>query len=877
VATATLIGRRTELEVLERVIGAAREGRSGVLVVRGPAGVGKTALLEAAVAPDFRVLRAEGVEAESELAFAGLHQLLRPLTWLLERLPDAQRAALEAMFGVGEVSDRFAVAAGALGVLAEAAEERPLLCVVDDLQWLDRPSVEAIGFVARRLNAEPIALLLAMRDSTPVSPALARFPLLTLSGLARDDARAVLDGVAELAPADRDRVLDAAEGNPLALLELPRGSGTMGTVERSFAERLAKLPKRTRRAVLLAAADDDPSGATALRAVVVADLAEAEADGLVWVTGDRVAFRHPLVRSAAYGIAPFAERSEAHLALAAVLAAPADADRRAWHRAAAAAAPDAEVAGELAQSADRARARGGYAAAAAALERAARLTAPEPLKAQRLVAAADAARLAGDVVHAADLTAEALGLGADVDTVAHATAIRGAIRARRGEFEAGERDLTEAAHTLAKRRPQLGLRIALLAAETAALAGRHEQAEANARWAASLPIHGSDADRALVAHASAMASVLAGDMAEARERVADTLAHGERAANPQLLTWAAAGLVYVGDLRGSVRTIARALALARERGAVADVAFGLQLQAYLELVEGRFSMAATDAAEGLELALGSGEHGAAAHCRALLAWHAAIRGSGDEASALATEAAAATQRPATEAAQRALALLDLGDGRHEAALDRLKALIESPDSHPARRMLAIGDLVEAAVGCGRAEAAHEPLDALRAWTESTGSAWGLATVATAAVQLGGVRSYEAAVAAHQRIALPFDRGRLELRMGELLRRARRRVDARRHLRLALDLFAQTGAAAWERRAAAELRATGETARKRDASTLDDLTPQELQIARMVAEGATNREIAGRLFLSPRTVDYHLRKVFQKLGLTSRTQLAALDW
>jgi DNA-binding CsgD family transcriptional regulator len=297
----------------------------------------------------------------------------------------------------------------------------------------------------------------------------------------------------------------------------------------------------------------------------------------------------------------------------------------------------------------------------------------------------------------------------------------------------------------------------------------------------------------------------------------------------------------------------------------------------VELVEGRLARAATDAAEGLALAQQTGEDRVAEHCQGLLAWHAGIRGREEECRERAD--AALSSNPAlvtAEAANRGLALLDLGLARHDAAFDRLAALVADPRAHPARRLLAVGDLVEAAVGCGRGEEARPALEQLSAYADATGSAWAAAAVAGARLQLGD-GGYEEAVAAHAAIELPFDRGRLELRAGEQLRRARKRVDARRHLRAALDLFAQTGAAAWERRAAAELRATGETARKRDPSTIDDLTAQEHQIARMVAEGATNREIAGRLFLSPRTVDYHLRKVFQKLSVTSRTQLAALDW
>jgi DNA-binding CsgD family transcriptional regulator len=889
----TLIGRRTELETIEQVVEAARSGTSGVLLLRGVAGVGKTALLEhaAEAARDARVLRAEGVEAESELAFAGLHQLLRPLTPHFDRLPALQRAALEAAFGIsrGEAGDRFLVATGALGLLAEAAEEQPVLCVVDDLHWLDRPTVDALAFVARRLVAEPVALLLAMRDSASVPAGLQRCPTLELGGLGREHARELLELSGRLAPAERERVLDAAGGVPLALLELPHGplaggTTTMGAVERSFADRLSLLPERARRAVLLAAGDDDPEARTALQALphaglTVEDLAAAEAEGLLWVAGERLAFRHPLVRSAAYGLAPFAERRDAHVALAEALTGPADADRRAWHRAAGLTAPDAEVATELAQSAERARARGGHAAASVALERAARLTSDEPLRARRLVDASEAARLTGDVEHAVTLAEEALVLAADPGTAAEAAALRAAIRAHRGDGE-GEEELLGAAHALADGQPRRALRTALLAAEAAALGGHHARAADTARWAASLPVGAADADQAVVAFATGIGHLFAGQPRDAAADFAVSLELSARSGDPQVMVWAATGTIYGGDIPGGRQALAHAVALARELGAIPLVAYGLQALAYVELVEGRIGVAGTDAAEGLTLSLESGEERFAVHCRGTLAWHAAIRGRDDDCRALAAEALAGRPaRVAAEAAGRALALLDLGDARHEAAFDRLAAMVADPRGHSARRLLAVGDLVEAAVGCGRGEEARPALEQLAAYAGATGSAWAAATVAGAEVQLAqdAAAAYAEAMRAHAAIELPFDRGRIELRMGEQLRRARRRVDARRHLRAALDLFAQTGAAAWERRAAAELRATGETARKRDPSTLDDLTAQEQQIARMVAEGSTNREIAGRLFLSPRTVDYHLRKVFQKLSVTSRTQLAALDW
>jgi DNA-binding CsgD family transcriptional regulator len=346
--------------------------------------------------------------------------------------------------------------------------------------------------------------------------------------------------------------------------------------------------------------------------------------------------------------------------------------------------------------------------------------------------------------------------------------------------------------------------------------------------------------------------------------------------------WAAGGAAYAGDLDRGRKAFELGVTAARERGAIGIVAHGLQYVANLDLYAGRYATARVSATEGLALAEACGDDTAAMNHRALLGWHAAMQGREDECHALVDEtrarAAAHSLRFPAESADRALALLDLGLGRYEAAYERLAAMVADPGGHPVRRLLPIGDLVEAAVACGRADAARAPIGELVHWAGATGSAWATAVAAGAEVQLGGTdAAYERALEAHAAIELPFDRARLELRYGALLRRARRRVDARTHLRAALDGFAQLGAAPWERRAAEELRATGETARRRDAGTIDDLTPQELQIARLAADGATNRDIASRLFLSPRTVEYHLRKVFTKLSVTTRTQLAGIDW
>jgi hypothetical protein len=546
--------------------------------------------------------------------------VLRPLAPLFERLPAAQRGALEAAFGASPngTGDRFLTAAGALGVLAEAAEEQPLLCVVDDLQWLDRPSVDALVFVARRLGAEPIALLLATRDGEPVPAGLTASPSSCSAGSPRRRPR----GARARRAASR-RPSGSGCSTPPAASRSRCSSCRAGRSARGWsaaARSSARLPSASRRcleparrAVLLAAADDDPTGRPALRALpAAADLAPAEAGDLLRVAGGRIAFRHPLVRSAAYGLASFDERRAAHAALADVLTGPGDADRRAWHRAAAAATPDDDVADELARSADRARARGGDAAAAAALERAARLTSDEPARAQRLVAAADAARIAGDADRALALAAETLALGVDGDIAAEATAVRGAVHSHRGDVAAAQADLRAAAEALAPRQPQRALRIALLAGEAAAFGGRHGEAAEIAAWAAGLPAGDGDVPQGVRTFADGLAHLFAGRHAEAAARFRELPARAERSGDPGLMTWAAMAAIYAGDIAAARRGFAQAVAVARDRGAIWHVSLALDGLAWVESLTGRFGPAATSAAEALELGQASGEQGAAA-------------------------------------------------------------------------------------------------------------------------------------------------------------------------------------------------------------------------------------------------------------------------
>jgi DNA-binding CsgD family transcriptional regulator len=908
-----LYGRRVECDALDRLLADARRSRSGTLVLRGEAGVGKSALLDHAAgrAEGMAVLRAAGVESEAELPFAALHQLLRPVLDLAGRIPEAQAAALGGALALepsgpeDRDQDRFLVSVAVLSLLSEAAEERPVLCLVDEAQWLDRSSAEALGFAARRLEAEGVVCLFAARDGDAREFPAPGLPELRLEGLDLEAATALLAGNGVDLPAPVvDLLVERTGGNPLALLELP-GSLAPGQLtgrallddvlplparlQRTFGERLRGLPAETRALLVLAAAETTGDPAVVLRAgarlgVDAAALDAAEAAGLVGTGEGRLQFRHPLVRSAAYSTATLAGRQAAHRALAEVLAGEDAADQRAWHLAMATVGPDEAVAAELERSADRARRRGGHAAAAAALERAAELTGDEAGRGRRLVAAAGAAWLAGQAERALALADRAEPLAADLRGQAAVAHLRGSVEASRGVALEAVARLVAGSELAASVDPSQALTMLVEASEIASYAGDVAPTAELGRRAAAVPVT-DKAGEFLSNLLQGMGRVAEGDGTAGEPLLRRAIALAGAMEDPRRLLWAGVAAFFVGEQETGNALYARAVARARQEGAVGLLPQALEYLAPVELTAGRLDVAVASASEGLRLARDTGNDTSASRHLTTLAHVAALRGDEDTCRGHATEALErATARglglPATLAGY-ALAMLDLGLGRPAEALIRLQRLLEAGPGagSPFFAIYAVPDLVEAAVRSGTPEAAAAPLAAFEQLAAMSSGSEPRAQLARCQGLLGPEEAaaghFEEALRLHQRQGRPFDLARTELVYGEALRRARRRGEARAHLRSAQEIFRRLGATPWTERSGVELRATGETARKRDPSTLSQLTPQELQIVQLVGEGGTNREIGAQLFLSRRTIDYHLRNVFAKLGVSSRAELIRL--
>ena len=857
------------------------------------------------------VLSSAGVESEAQLPFAALQQLVRPVLGHVESLPQPQAAALRGALGLAEggSGDRFLVSLAVLSLLAEAAEDRPLLCLVDDAQWLDEASADALVFVARRIEVEGIVLLFGAREGEIRRFDAPGLPELHLDGLDPAAAGELIDrgaGVA-LSPELRQRLVHETGGNPLALLELSSSlseeqlSGAESVlapipvsarVERAFLARVHQLPEETQTLMLVAAADDSGEVATVLRAAAQLGAAaealdDAEQAGLVRVAEDRLEFRHPLVRSAVYQAAPLSKRQAAHGALASVLEGEAEADRRAWHRAAASIEPDPSVGEELEEAARRARERGGFAAASLAFERAAALTANEGDRARRLTAAAESAWLAGRAERTLTLLESARLLVSEPVQRADVDRFLGLVEMTRGVPADACGLLLRAATEVAPVDEERALQLLYLAGLAAAYAGDREAAVAIADVARGLSVPDNLFARMLAEHLIGLGAHAEGDFADAaqRLRVAHDLAEelGDDAAGEQLvaLLFAGRAALYLGDDEAAYRAHREAAARARTSGALSIVTQILPRLATAEVWAGRWPSAEANAREGIRLAREIGQHDLVAQHLVLLGFIAALRGSEDECRALAAEsrelASARGIGIVAEYAQWALAVLELGLGRAEEALRRCREISTTPVV-----LWGALDRIDAAIRAGERDTARAWLDGFEPWAESTAAAWAHAVVLHCRALLSedegeAERLFQSALEAHAQAARPFERARSELAYGEFLRRAGRRVEAREHLQAALDRFEGLGAALWAERARVELRASGQTARKRDPSTLADLTPQELQVARFVAEGLTNREVAAQLFLSPRTIDFHLRNVYRKLGISSRTALARLDF
>jgi DNA-binding CsgD family transcriptional regulator len=900
-----LVGRANEQQAIDSLLEGARQGLSAALTFRGEPGIGKTALLDYATesAADFQVLRVAGVESEMELGFAALEQLCRPMAAHFERLPDPQATALKVSLGLrsGESPDRFLVGLAVLTMLSELAGQGPVLCAVDDAQWLDQASAQVFGFVARRLEAESTVLLLAGRSSDNRTE-LSGLPVLALGGLSEADAGQLLS----LALAGRldqgvhNRIVAEAQGNPLALLELPRASvptelaggfgipesaAVAGRVEESFRRRIEQLPGPTQRLLLLAAAepvgDPDLLRAAARKLGLDADAAgPAETAGLLRVRG-RVAFRHPLVRSAVYGSATDHDRRVVHRAIAEVTDPGTDPDRRAWHQAGASSAPDEDVAAELERSAERAQARGGVAAAAAFLERATALT-PEPgRRARRALAAARAKLMAGssDATRKLAAVAEAGPLdpldSARLDLLLAQTAIYPTFQA------VAPRLLVNAARRLAPLDAALSRETYLEAIQAALYAGRFGEegglrAVAEAALAAPpAPLAPRPVDLLLDALATRYVD---GDAAGV-PMLQEALAAFRSESNIQWLAAAMRSAIDLADEGWSVLAN-HTVQVARQNGTLAVMPRTLMQLAAVHTFSGRFDAAAAaiQEADAISAAIGAPM---VPHTRVFLAgW----RGRLDETTAL-TAAAVADATPREEGlvittSELARAIQRNGLGHYDEALEAaLKASF--PEQH-LWTVWALPEVIEAAVRTGKPEVATTALERLSTITQAIGTDWAAGIEARSRALLcddgqEADRLYREAIERLGHTTIAVDLARAHLLYGEWLRRERRRTDARHHLRTAHDMFTAMGAEAFADRVARELRATGERARKRSAETTFQLTPQQAQIAQLASEGHTNPEIAAQLFISPRTVEYHLRGVFTALGITSRNQLAgALD-
>jgi DNA-binding CsgD family transcriptional regulator len=901
---AQLLGRRREREVLGGLLSAARNGDGGVLVVHGEPGVGKTALLDWAVqeGQQLRVLRTVGVEGEMELPFAALQQLCSPILDRSDLLPDPQRDALGVAFGLsaGQAPNPFLLGLAVLGLLSEASQEQPLLCVVDDAQWLDHASAQALAFVARRLLAEKIAFVFAARE---LGSELAGLPELRVEPLGQRDARTLLASVlpARLDEHVLDRIVLETHGNPLALLELPRGltpiqlAGGFGlppavplsaSIEESFTRRLARLPGDAHRLLLIAAADPTGDPAVVWRAARQLEIPESIADTVeaedLLEFGVRVVFRHPLVRSAVYRAAGSTERRAIHRALAEATDREIDPDRRAWHRAQAASMPDEDLAAELERSAGRAHARGGVAAVAAFLERAAALT-PEPThRAQRLLAAAAAKRDAGALEAALGLLAGVEAGLLDELGQARADLLRGQIASEQRRAREAGRLFLSTARRLESLDPQLA-RETYVEALAGAMSSDVEVvggAPAVAKAARAAPT-GSAPPRTIDALLDAFAIRLTDGYAAAAPTLARALelllaieVRGEDVGRWLSLSSTRNSNIVALELwddEALHRLAARQVQVARDAGALVHLQFALSFLARSHMLAGDLTAAAVTIDEARMIAEATGNPALVNAPMILAAW----RGHEAQASELieATSEEAAARRWTSNSYARSV--LYNGLGRHDVARDAAwEAFRPDPIGYGS---LLVGELAEAASRTGDRALLESALEWLSERTGVINSDWaiGIETRVRALLSEGEIAEslYRESIAHLARTRVRIELARTHLLYGEWLRRERRRLDSRAQLRTALEMFRSMGTEAFAARAERELLATGEHARKRTVDTLDELTPQEEQVARLAANGATNREIAAQLFITQSTVEYHLRKVFRKLDVRSRTQLA----
>jgi DNA-binding CsgD family transcriptional regulator len=878
---------------VDEVLAAARDGRGGGLLLTGEPGIGKSALLEYArgQAAGALVLSATGVEAETGLGYGVLQEMLTPVLELIEKLPAPQADALGTALGRrdGDQPDPFLVALGTLSLLSEAAATRPVLCLADDLQWADKPSLNVLSFAARRLAAEPVAVLASSRTERSI-PGL---HVSRMSGLDATAAAELLDK--NIAPGVRDALVTAAAGNPLALIELPgalspaqlAGRAPLpdplplpGELEHEFARRIAGLPAPAQAMALVCAAAGSAHLTTILRAAASLDVPAGALEalaGLIAADGTVATFAHPLVRSAAYYSAGPVERRAAHAALAAALTD--DEDRRAWHLAAAASGPDEPAASALESAAGRSLRRSGYAAAADALDSAARLSVSPRDELRRLAAAADAAWHGGDLVRTAELLDRADRLMVnDPGTGFRLRYLRGLIELRAGVPADGLAILLPAAAEAIRTEPDFAVAMLTAAGECAFQAGDAVGARETARLIGEVAGEGDSPYMLLARLYKAVAPVNTGRPPLQLDAELEGL---DRIEDPELLARCAGMATGLGAAGLARRLRLHAVSRARALGAAGTMPWVLRLQVMDELDRDQFAWAQAHATEALSLALETGQPNLACQHRAFLATVAAHRGEAETARQLVSEvlaeAAGRGLHGTAGLAKLATINLSLASGAFEEALSQLLALSDLATLRGIA-LHAVPDLVEAAVRAGRPSLAATRLPDFAAWARASGVPDALAAAArcqallaaSGAADVDGL--FAEALRWHASGDRPLETARTALLYGEYLRRVRRRVDAREQLRRALDGFTELGAAAWAKRAAAELRATGATVPASSGPAASSLTAQEFQVAKLVAEGLTNSAAAAQLFISPRTVDHHLRNIYRKLGISSRTEL-----